>query len=307
MSDFGSSHERMIRDVINDAKSFSWDGFTYKIILSGKPTVEGGGGETKTDIYVLAKRNDDKTKEFKISYKKSNYSFAENKIRKPRAEKIYGENWSKIIQDQIDLIKEKFTKQPLIYFQKDRKTCKGSVKLGWRYEMETKGPRPLGTEIDHNIAKNIWANKGADDKYRNGIINGEKIPESGSPNYFLDIDATSVKTADEIFSNLVPISEWLSENMSIKSAFLAQNYRTVEKKQEGNKRHLAVWVEWKVKDGKLDTSLVFDRPLEMESKPVLENFKNCIKKLGMDLDKNFDIENLRGKLSNNIPFFDGKK
>ena len=106
--DSGSSHERKIRDVINAAESFAWKGSNYKIILSGKPTVEGGGGETKTDIYVKAEKDDGNIKEIKISYKKSNYSFVENKIRRPRAEKIYGKNWSEVIQEQINSIKERF-------------------------------------------------------------------------------------------------------------------------------------------------------------------------------------------------------
>lgn len=302
MKDF-SSYESKIRNLACNVNTFTFDRDDYDLILCGKPTVEGGGGETKTDIYIRAKcKKDGKIKEIKISYKKNNYSFVENKIKKERAEKIYGQNWSKIIQGQINSIKSKFEKEPLVYFKQSGNTCRGSVKMGWRYEMENDGNRTLGTKIDQDITANIWANKGASEKYTNGIIDGAKVPGSGIPNYFLEADIASIKSADDIFSNIVPIIEWLSKNTCITSAFLAQNYRTIEKKQEGNKRHLAVWVEWKITGGKLDASLIFNKPLEMESGTVFEQFKSCMKSLGIDLDNNFDIEQIREKLSSNVSY-----
>lgn len=50
----------------------------YKVIFSGKSACNRG--EPKTDIYILAKSEHDKTK-IKISYKKENADLIENKMR----------------------------------------------------------------------------------------------------------------------------------------------------------------------------------------------------------------------------------
>ena len=46
--------------------------------LVTKPTIEGGGGETKTDVYIKARKIlDNSISEIKISYKQKNFSFLE--------------------------------------------------------------------------------------------------------------------------------------------------------------------------------------------------------------------------------------
>lgn len=56
-------------------------------------------GEPKTDIYVLAKDEKDITREFKISYKKPNADFLENKTSAERAELLFGSHWKNIVID----------------------------------------------------------------------------------------------------------------------------------------------------------------------------------------------------------------
>ena len=302
MADAGA--EIRVRNVLKKIKTFELNSSKYKIIQLSKPTVSGGGGETKTDIYIKAKnRSNGNEEEIKISYKRQSFSFVENKIKSHRAEAIYGKEWSEIICEQINEIRDNFLAKPLIYFESTGHTERGSFTLGWRYEMEHNGKRKLQVKVKQDIAAQVWKNKGAQAQYRDGIVDGEKIPFSGMPNFCLTIEPDDVKTADDVFRNLVSMDELIQTHGNITAAFLAQNYRSHKHKQEGNKRHLGVWINWKIVNGKLDCEYVFDKPLEMESRPRLENLKGCLKELGIDLERNFNIDSLRGLICKSCPVY----
>ena len=302
MADAGA--EIRVRNALKKIKTFELNSSKYKIIQLSKPTVSGGGGETKTDIYIKAKnRSNGNEEEIKISYKRQSFSFVENKIKSHRAEAIYGKEWSEIICEQINEIRDNFLAKPLIYFESTGHTERGSFTLGWRYEMEHNGKRKLQVKVKQDIAAQVWKNKGAQARYRDGIVDGEKIPFSGMPNFSLTIEPDDVKTADDVFRNLVSMDELIQTHGNITAAFLAQNYRSHKQKQEGNKRHLGVWINWKIVNGKLDCEYVFDKPLEMESRPRLENLKDCLKELGIDLERNFNIDSLRGLICKSCPVY----
>ena len=303
MADAGA--EIRVRNALKKIKTFELNSAKYEIIQLGKPTVSGGGGETKTDIYIKAKnQSNGNEEEIKISYKKPSYSFVENKITAKRAEAIYyPDPWSNIICGQINEIRDTFLAKPVIYFEKKGRIEKGSITLGWRYEMEHNGKRKLQVKIRQDIAPQVWKNKGAQARYRDGIVDGEKIPFSGMPNFCLTIEPDDVKTADDIFRNLVSMDELIQTHGNITAAFLAQNYRSHKKKQEGNTRDLGVWINWKIVNGKLWCEHVFDKPLEMESGPRLENLKDCLKELGIDLEGNFNIDSLRNLICKSCPVY----
>ena len=225
MADDGA--EIKIRNVLKKIKTFQLNSSEYEIVQLSKPTVSGGGGETKTDIYIKAKnKSNNKEEEIKISYKKPSFSFVENKIKLNRAKAIYGNNWSKIIQEQINEIRDNFLAKPLVYFEKNGRIEKGSITLGWRYEMEHSGSRSLGAKIKQDIAAQVWENKGAQTQYKDGIVDGVEIPLSGMPNFCLTIDPENINTPDDIFGNLVSMKELILTHGNITAAFLAQNYRS---------------------------------------------------------------------------------
>ena len=302
MADDGA--EIKIRNVLDKIKTFQFNSSEYEIVQLSKPTVSGGGGETKTDIYIRAKnKSNDKEEEIKISYKKPSFSFVENKIKSNRAQAIYGNNWSEIIQKQINEIRDNFLAKPLVYFEKNGRIEKGSITLGWRYEMEHSGSRSLGVKIKQDIAAQVWENKGAQAQYKDGIVDGKEISLSGMPNFCLTIDPENINTPDDIFGNLVSMKKLILTHGNITAAFLAQNYRSHKQKQEGNRRHLGVWLEWKILNGKLACEYVFDKPLEMESLPRLENLDRCLKEIGIDLEKNFKIDLLKDKIHESVPVY----
>ena len=77
MGNFGDA-EREIAALMKVGEEFEFQGKHYSIICSGKPTCYKG--EPKTDVYVLAKSVSDQI-EIKLSYKKENADFIENKMK----------------------------------------------------------------------------------------------------------------------------------------------------------------------------------------------------------------------------------
>ena len=53
--------------------------------------------------------------EIKISYKKENADFIENKMSAERAEQLFGEDWIDIIEHSTTAIQDKFYERMLIY------------------------------------------------------------------------------------------------------------------------------------------------------------------------------------------------
>ena len=69
--------ERRICELIRIGSTVSYNRTSYTILKVGKPTCPRG--EPKTDIYVLARALNCGEREFKISFKKPNAHFLENK------------------------------------------------------------------------------------------------------------------------------------------------------------------------------------------------------------------------------------
>ena len=103
--------ERKIKAILSVGTSFKFRGSRYTVLKSGKPTCHNG--EPKTDIYVLAE-TDNSTCEFKISYKKDNADFIENKMNAERAELLLGSEWKNIITNSTSKIKRAVSSKPLI-------------------------------------------------------------------------------------------------------------------------------------------------------------------------------------------------
>ena len=299
MTNFSDS-EQKLRSVISN-KSFIWNGEKFTTGKAYKPQKKGSGGECKTDCYVLATKISDKKKqEIKITYKMENASFVENKCKQKRVKTIFGEDWSNIIKKQINLIKEKFQKEPLFYLIQIGNTKQGSIKLGWRYEMEHNAKRTLGTTIEEKIAKYVWENNSGNHEFRNCPVNGVKIKNSGVPNFAFIKNAEKFNSIEDIFLDLIPIED-IIKNGSITTAFTAQNYNPIRDYQGGGtKRDLSVPIDWSLKNGEATAKLIFDKPLEINSNIQLEKLKVVLEELEIPVGKEFDISKFYKKLNPNV-------
>ena len=74
--------------------------------------------------------------------------------------------------------------------------------------------------------------------------------------------------------------------MAIYFACKALNYRSFEDKYDGN-RPLSVYVDWKIREGKLDGELCFDEPLSHGGTEIVEDLMECLDEL--DIQNTDDI------------------
>lgn len=286
---FGAA-ERAVLALFKTGEYFEYQGMRYKIKFSGKPTCYDG--EPKTDIYVLAE-NAYGEREFKISFKKENADFLENKISAQRARQILGEDWSDIIMASTLSIEQEFYSRPLIYKESYARTERGSITLGWKFEFVNKpgghlsGRMPLtrGQLLDVYSGANLSAEK------RDASVNGIRIRNSGVANYILMHDRISSDTVQRIVNMLIPVEECVKMYPDIFFACKALNYRTFPQKYDGN-RPLSVYINWRVQNGRLTPHFVFNEPLIVGGDAVARNLINCLMILGINDTDQVNISNV---------------
>ena len=256
-----SEAEKNIANILRDS-TIIFNGQTKKILIAEKPIYASGEG--KTDIYC---RLDDGT-EIKISYKKENADFLENKLSAKRAQEIFGESWKEILINSIKPLIPLFEKSQIYFPEKKGSVSAGSYTMGWRCDFIKRKPirnESLTTPLilTKEQKKEIFSGINLDSSKRNAKIIDTIIPNSGVANYFLT-ESANENTAQGIINNLIPIED---VDIDIDITFRRVNYRSIEDKIDGN-RPLAVYVDWK------NNKLIFNHPLEYGAKnDILKVFK----------------------------------
>ena len=290
MADFIEAEE-VVRKFFPKGTTFDYEGEEYMVIDSGKPLPQKGKGEPKTDIYVCA-QSEGTTKEFKISYKKKNADFLENKMKSDRAEQIFGANWKEIIEENTKRISDRFEETPVLFLEQRKKTEPGSMTLGWRFELFNKLQGGLSGKME-NLTRDqvyeVYAGKKLEERKRNAKVNGKVIPNSGTADYILVTD--EVESAQDIINRMQPIGEYIDENPDIYYGCKALNYRSKKKKMEGN-RALSVQVDWHVEDEKLSIDIEYEKPLMRDGKQMKAAVETCLKLLQKKDATEFDSKEL---------------
>jgi len=248
---------------------------------SGKPTC--AKGEPKTDIYVMAREeSSDRKIELKISYKKKNADFLENKTNAARASEIFGDRWESIIRNSTESIHKEFENKPLIYKEKHGRTQKGSFTLGWKFELVNKPGGYLSDQMRMTTEQLIDVYSGSNlppDK-RNANVDGRVIPNSGIADYILSHEISQSDSVQSIVDNLVTVEDYVYENPQIYFACKALNYRSFDSKYDGN-RPLSVFVEWGISCGRLTPTLRYDKPLTIGGDFTVKRLIDCMRQLGI--------------------------
>lgn len=283
---FGDA-ERRILSYFKIGSKVVYKNKEYEIVEAGKPTCSYG--EPKTDIYVLVKNAFD-TEEIKISYKKENADFLENKTNAERAEQLFGEDWRLVIEQSTYAVKEQFEERARIYKEAFRRTEKGSITLGWKFELLNKPAGDLSGRMNLTRQQiyDVYAGTNLSDDKKDAFVNGRKVHNSGVADYILVTDC--VNSAQDIINQMIPISEYIEMNPNIYFACKALNYRTYASKYDGN-RPLAVQVDWKIYDGKLVSDIVYEYPLEKNGTEMANRLLDCLKYLSIETTDDIDEDN----------------
>lgn len=287
MGNFGEE-ERRILSFMSEGTEFYFQEKRYTVILSGKPTCYKG--EPKTDIYILAKSISDEI-EIKISFKKENADFIENKMSAERAKQLFGKDWAMIIEHSTTAISDRFEERMLIYKNKFKRTEKGAITLGWKFELLNKNSGDLSGKmlLTEEQVMDVYAGSNLSEDKRNAMINGRVIENSGIADYIL-IDR-DIDSAQDVIDKMVPIKEYIKIHPDIYFACKALNYRTFTQKWDGN-RPLSVQVNWNIQENKLVPKLVYDRPLTVKGNEMAERLLTYMHKLNIKTTDDMDDDNV---------------
>lgn len=287
MGDFGAA-ERRILAYMEKGTKFLFKGKEYVVEMSGKPTCYKG--EPKTDIYILADSFDGK-EEIKISYKKENADFIENKMSDERAAQLFGVDWANVIEHSTKSIEDRFKERMLIYKNKHGKTEKGAITLGWKYELLNKLSGDLSgkMELSEEQVIDVYAGSNLSEDKKNAMVNGEVVENSGVANYILMDE--SVNSAQDVIDKMIPIRDYVMMHPDIYFACKALNYRSFKDKWDGN-RPLSVQVEWSVENNRLVPKLVYDKPLIVRGNVVAERLKQYMQNLNIKNTDDINEDNV---------------
>ena len=279
--------ERRVLSYFEKGIRISYNGKAVQVLEAAKPKCSHG--EPKTDIYVLV-TDGYKQEEIKISYKKENADFLDHKTNAERAEQLFGPNWRRVIENATTEIREQFEQRARIYKEAFRRTEKGAITLGWKFELLNKPGGDLSgkIELDAQQIYDVYAGTNLSDDKKNAEVNGKIIRNSGVADYILISD--SVYSAQDVIDQMESIWDYIAKHPHIYFACKALNYRTYRAKWDGN-RPLAVQVAWYVEDGKLCSNLVFDMPLEMNGNEMAHRLKDCLNYLSIDTTDDIDDDN----------------
>jgi hypothetical protein len=270
-----SQVEKILLKKFQQSNTFIYKSNEYSIIKSGKPSPSKG--ECKTDLYIRAHNIEKKeSREFKVSIKLDTAEFIENKTSLERAQQILGPNATQIISEASKTINFKFDQANLI---KRKADSSFTVLIGWKFEIFFDTSRRLSVQPNLTVTQKeeILSGKNNNADKKNAIVNGSRVINSGIADTFLeissDLNLVSTMTIQEIVNKFESISSVVNRK-NINFGFTALNYRSDKSKWDGN-RPLAVWIEWSIKNGKLNGELVYDSPFKKSG----DEIGNKIRKL----------------------------
>lgn len=279
---------------------FNFQGKQYTVLEDAdKPTI--GKGECKTDVYFKA-IDGSEIREFKISVKRGNADFLENKISHERAEEIFGEDVDNILSTSILGLKKSFEKQPLVVFDTYLRTQPKSIKLGWKFELLNKPGGDLSGKMNLTTEQTIdvYCGTNLPPEKKNAWVNGEIIKDSGVANLITVIPVDKPVTMDACLKTLVPIKQYIEEGKGqVYFACKALNYRAEKNKWDGN-RPLAVFVDWSLDNGKLEGHLNFSAPLKHRGNEIGTKVQNLLDELHIN---KANFEDLRYKMMPDVKYY----
>jgi len=290
--------EQHVIELFEREKFFTFNNTKYSIQKVGKPRPASGGGECKTDVYVLGYNSEkSKYKTLKLSIKrKTNNEFQGNKFTPLGAESLLGKDWEKIVSRATTSIAQKFEDSILIYNSSKGRTKANAITMGWKMEVTTK-PRNLSVKLpltDQEIKNKVYKGTDLPDRLSNAVLekSGERIEKSGEAEYILYSEIDLLKNVSDVIEQMTLIDNMVIVDTYL--AFTANNWYYLTDKTDG-KRYLAVVVKWTLEKGKLVPHFIYNQPLNHTGHSNKEHLKTLIKKLGLSVPFTLTPKNVNRK------------
>lgn len=287
-----SAIEQNFIQLVNKTQSFTYEGVQYDVDGAWKPSPKGvHTGECKTDVFIKTKQD----RAFKISIKKTNADFLENKMSYERALQIFGADADGILQNSTSLISAEFIEHPLICISKYKRTEEKTIMLGWKFELMNKrsGEKSGQLVLTDQQKINVYSGTNLEEQKKNALVDGEVINNSGVAEFILEIDDVT-QPLQQYIDQLENINDY-APRQNIYFACKALNYRSIPNKWDGD-RPLAVYVDWKLHNGKLTSEVKFQRPLQTKGNEIGNNVKDILNSLEITADNFHEISD----------YYDGK-
>lgn len=294
--DYRALEDYIVELFNNIDKPIVWKGKYFNVTASCKPRPQRGGGECKTDVYVLLNNTEEGTSdEIKISVKKDDAEFLANKLTASVAEDLLGSNWSNILIDSIRPIRNKFMPPTeLVYL----KTVKGDTDayftLGWKLEVTDKH-RALSAKLNlsnNEIIKIIFKGENQPVEKKNALVfEGTAQANSGIAEYLLKGSQDKYPDAQSVIDDLIYLDTYDAGDIYL--AFTANNYRITANKADGP-RALVVAVRWTVENNRLSPEFIFNEPLIFQGeRDMMPSIKLCLVELGIKSIADIDIGEIK--------------
>lgn len=195
-----------------------------------------------------------------------------------------------MIETSTMAISDKFAERMLIYKNKFKRTEKGAITLGWKFELLNKKGGELSGKIllTEEQVIDVYAGSNLSEDKRDASVCGKVIKNSGVSNYIL-IDE-NISSPQDVIDKMVSIEDYVHKHPEIYFACKALNYRSFEEKWDGN-RPLAVQVDWREISGKLVPRLIYDKPLLVNGNEMAGRLLAYMKKLHIKTTNDIDENN----------------
>ena len=273
MSNYSGLEQHVI-NAFNDCESLVWKGSVYREIRAFKPTTSSG--ECRTDTYVSLMNAGVEVDAIKISIKKDDAEFMANKLTAQDAESLLGSDWSPILRESIDSIRNEFLDKEIFYPKPKSDPADVYFTLGWKLEIANK-PRTLSAPLalsKKETSDKIFRGTGQPDYRKHAFINGHTVLNSGIADYLLEGNKGSFIDAQSIINSLQDLSKYVPSDIYL--IFTANNYRIKANKADGP-RTLAVCICWEVEGNKIRPRFIFDQPLVYKGETNMREFpKLCV-------------------------------
>lgn len=236
-----SKTESAVLSVFPPGEKFVYQGRELTVMRSGKPVVQRGGGEGKTDVYVGAVDSSGDPYELKISIKQSNAEFLENKMGPQRLQAIFGDNYLERLEPSL----RKFA--DVVENNVDNPITEKGMCIGYRVDFMSSKKRKLASEIDLSPEEkqDILSGATLPEVKRNSVVSGDVVSGSGVADYMFFGDANEFpsrfSSAQDVVDSLAPISDYArSDECKVYITGSAVNIRPGGKFEKGRPLAL-VW------------------------------------------------------------------